>query len=70
MGGACVGGWHGRSRPGNPLPARIAPKGQQIVAVCTGHGLKDPDILAKGLPPVQAIAPKLEHLEEMILKGL
>ncbi len=49
---------------------RIAPKGQQIVAVCTGHGLKDPDIIVKGLPPVQAIAPKLEYLEEMILKGL
>jgi threonine synthase len=49
---------------------RVAPKGQQIVAVCTGHGLKDPDIIVKGLPPVQAIAPKLQYLEEMILKGL
>ncbi len=49
---------------------RMAPTGQQIVAVCTGHGLKDPDIVVKGLPPVQAITPKLEYLEEMILKGL
>ena len=46
------------------------PKGQRVVAVCTGHGLKDPDIVVKGLPPVEAIPAKLEILEEMIMKSL
>ena len=46
------------------------PKGQRVVAVCTGHGLKDPDIVVKNLPPVKAIPPKLEIVEEEIMQGL
>ncbi len=38
---------------------RLSPKGQRVVAVCTGHGLKDPDIVVKNLPPVQAVPAKL-----------
>lgn len=45
-------------------------RGKRVVAVCTGHGLKDPDIIVKDLPPVQAIPPKVELLEEVILSGL
>ncbi len=46
------------------------PRGARVVAVCTGHGLKDPDIVVKDLPPVQAVPPQLERLEEVILGGL
>ena len=46
------------------------PHGQRLVAVCTGHGLKDPDIVVKDLPPVTAVPPQVERLEEVILGGL
>ncbi len=45
-------------------------RGKRVVAVCTGHGLKDPDIIVKDLPPVQAVPPKVELLEEVILSDL
>lgn len=45
-------------------------RGKRVVAVCTGHGLKDPDIIVKDLLPVQAIPPQVEALEEVILSGL
>lgn len=46
---------------------RLRPRGQRIVAVCTGHGLKDPDIIAQS--PVQPLVlpPRLDALEEIIL---
>jgi threonine synthase len=46
---------------------RLNPKGKCIVAVCTGHGLKDPDIVTKEMHRPQIVAPKLEALEEVIL---
>jgi len=46
---------------------KLNPKGKRIVAVCTGHGLKDPDIITKSMPKPQIVAPKLETLEEIIL---
>jgi threonine synthase len=46
------------------------PRGARVVAVCTGHGLKDPDIVVKDLPPVQAVPPQVERLEEVIMRGL
>ncbi len=49
---------------------RLKVRGKRVVAVCTGHGLKDPDIIVKGLPPVQAVPPQIERLEEVILEGL
>ena len=52
------------------LTGHLNLKGQCVVAVCTGHGLKDPDIIVKNLQPAQAIPAKLELLEEMIMKGL
>lgn len=46
------------------------PAGQRVVAVCTGHGLKDPDIVVKDLPPAKAVPPMVELLEEVIMAGL
>ncbi|MDW8069118.1 MAG: threonine synthase [Anaerolineae bacterium] len=41
---------------------------QRVVAVCTGHGLKDPDIMTR--LPVQPLIlpPRLDALEEVILR--
>ena len=46
---------------------RINPKGMRVVGVCTGHGLKDPDIVAKTMPTPALLPAKLEVLEEAIL---
>jgi threonine synthase len=43
------------------------PEGKRIVAVCTGHGLKDPDIITKEMAKPQVVPPKLSALEEIIL---
>jgi len=43
------------------------PKGKKIVAVCTGHGLKDPDIITNQMKPPIILAPDLEALEAVIL---
>ena len=41
--------------------------GKQIVAVCTGHGMKDPDIITQGIGKLQVIPADLGALEELIL---
>jgi threonine synthase len=46
---------------------KLDPKGKRIVAICTGHGLKDPDVVTKSMPKPQVVPPKLEALEEIIL---
>jgi threonine synthase len=46
---------------------KLNPKGKRIVAVCTGHGLKDPDIVTKEILKPQVVTPNLEALEEIIL---
>jgi len=46
---------------------KLNPKGKRIVAICTGHGLKDPDIITKDMQKPQIVPPKLEALEEVIL---
>jgi threonine synthase len=43
------------------------PQGKRIVAVCTGHGLKDPESITKGRPAPWVVPPKLDALEEIIL---
>ncbi len=45
----------------------IDAKGKRIVAVCTGHGLKDPDIVTRDMAEPRRIAAKLEVLEQVIL---
>jgi threonine synthase len=42
-------------------------KGKRVVAICTGHGLKDPDIITKDMQKPHLVPPKLEALEEIIL---
>jgi len=48
---------------------KLAPKGKRVVAICTGHGLKDPDIVIKELPKPQIIPSRLDALEEAILES-
>lgn len=48
---------------------RLKPKGKRIVAVCTGHGLKDPGIVTQSMPNPLVIAPELELLEEKLFSG-
>ena len=47
---------------------RIQLKGQQVVAVCTGHGMKDPDIIARSMPAPARLPARLGPLEDLILK--
>jgi threonine synthase len=47
---------------------RFQAKGKRIVAICTGHGLKDPDIITKAMTRPQVVPPRLDALEEAILK--
>jgi threonine synthase len=47
---------------------RLTLDGQTVVTVCTGHGLKDPDIITQRAPAIQIIAPVLSDLEE-VLRG-
>jgi threonine synthase len=42
-------------------------RGKRVVAICTGHGLKDPDIITKDMQKPLIVPPKLNALEEVIL---
>lgn len=42
-------------------------KGKQVVMICTGHGLKDPDIIASQFKKPKAVKPELAELEKLIL---
>ena len=46
---------------------KLNPKGKRVVAICTGHGMKDPDIITKDMHKPRVVPPKLEALEEVIL---
>lgn len=46
---------------------RFDPRGRRVVAVCTGHGMKDPDIVTKDLKPL-VLEADLAALEAAILK--
>lgn len=45
----------------------LNPKGKRIVAICTGHGMKDPDIITKDMQKPLVVPPRLDALEEIIL---
>jgi len=47
---------------------RLIVDGQTIVTVCTGHGLKDPDIITRRAPSIQALPPILSELEKALLE--
>ena len=42
-------------------------KGKRVVAVCTGHGLKDPDIISQTSPHPQVVRAEYRDLENAIL---
>jgi threonine synthase len=42
------------------------PHGKRIVAVCTGHGMKDPETITKSMATPWVAPPKLAALEEII----
>ncbi len=46
----------------------LNPRGKRIVAVCTGHGLKDPDIIAKHAAPPMLVSAELAALEEVLIQ--
>ena len=46
---------------------KLNPKGKRVVAICTGHGMKDPDIITKDMQKPQIVPPRLDALEEIIL---
>jgi threonine synthase len=41
-------------------------KGKRVVAVCTGHGLKDPDIVTRSMPRPQILVAELSALEDYL----
>ncbi len=46
---------------------RLDPRGKRVAAVCTGHGLKDPDIITGQMAAPRVYRARLEALEEAIL---
>ena len=44
-------------------------RGKRVVGICTGHGMKDPDIIAKSMPAPRLLPGTLSALEEAILGG-
>jgi threonine synthase len=43
-------------------------RGKQVVAVCTGHGLKDPDIISNSMPRPKVFPPDYQTLEKAIIR--
>ena len=48
---------------------RLDLKGQRVVAVCTGHGMKDPDIIAQSMPAPRRLPACLADLEAFIVEA-
>jgi threonine synthase len=47
----------------------LDPKGKRIVIICTGHGMKDPDIItSKGVKPIK-LPLDFKEVSEFILGG-
>jgi threonine synthase len=46
---------------------KIDLKGKRVVIVCTGHGLKDPDIIVRNMPAPKLLPAKLSAIKEAIL---
>ena len=46
---------------------RINLKGKRVVAVCTGHGMKDPDIVAKQMEAPLVLPMRYADIEEAII---
>jgi threonine synthase len=41
--------------------------GKRVVGVCTGHGLKDPDIITHSMPAPHKLPGRLADLEAFLL---
>jgi threonine synthase len=50
------------------LSGKIDVSGQRVVAVCTGHGLKDPDIIAHSMPAPLRLPASYEKLASALVK--
>ena len=48
---------------------RLDLRGKRVVAVCTGHGMKDPEIIAKSMPAPRLLPSNVDALTEAILGG-
>ena len=46
---------------------KINLSGQRVVAVCTGHGLKDPDIVVKHMPSPKVLPAEIKALEDAVI---
>ncbi len=46
---------------------RLALAGKRVVAVCTGHGLKDPEIISRTMPVPERLPAELHALEKVLL---
>jgi threonine synthase len=44
-------------------------KGKRVAAVCTGHGLKDPDIITRTMAKPQVLPAEMSALEDYLAKG-
>lgn len=53
----------------NEIAAGLDVQGETIVAVCTGHGLKDPDAITRRMPAPQVVAADLPALEGLLAGG-
>lgn len=45
---------------------RIDLTGKRVVVICTGHGMKDPDIIARSMPAPRKMPARLAELEALI----
>ncbi|HNS62264.1 MAG TPA: pyridoxal-phosphate dependent enzyme, partial [Anaerolineales bacterium] len=46
---------------------RLKVEGKRVVAVCTGHGLKDSEIITRDMQKPLVVPPRVKALEEVIL---
>jgi threonine synthase len=46
---------------------KINLRGKRVVAVCTGHGLKDPDIIVRNMAAPRLLPNNLSAIKEAIL---
>lgn len=49
---------------------RMKLTGKRVVIVCTGHGMKDPDIIARSMPVPRVLPSNLSALEDALLGDL
>lgn len=49
---------------------RISLSGKRIVAICTGHGLKDPDIIVRGMSKPTVLPSEYNAIEQAIIDPL